>query len=64
VCEFKVYLEKECGRVKVAEDVIHAKMEDGKLILVDVLGTTKVFENTIIREVNVGKEELIITTLR
>lgn len=56
MCEFKVFLEDE----KVMEDVIYAKVESGGVVLRDILGETKIFENRSIEEVNVFSTKLIL----
>jgi len=56
MCEFKVFLDGE----KVAEDVIYAKVEDGGVVLRDVIGTEKVIEGAEIVEVNVIGTRLIL----
>jgi predicted RNA-binding protein len=49
MCEFKVFLDGE----KIMEDVVFAKVDDGKVTISDVIGKTKVFESVDIVEVNV-----------
>lgn len=56
MCEFKVFLEDE----KVMEDVIYAKVEGDGVVLRDILGETKIFENRSIEEVNVFSTKLIL----
>jgi predicted RNA-binding protein len=56
VCEFKVWL----GGEKVAEDVIYAKVEDGRVILRDVLGKPVVVEGARITEVDVASTRLVL----
>jgi len=56
MCEFKVFLDGE----RVMEDVIYAKVEDGKVTLRDVIGTEKVIEGAEIVEVNVISTRLIL----
>jgi len=56
MCEFKVFLDGEW----VMEDVIYAKVEDGKVTLRDVIGTEKVIEGAEITEVNVISTRLIL----
>ena len=56
MCEFKVFLDGE----KVMEDVIFAKVDEGKVSVRDVIGETKVFEGVDIVEVNVPSTRLVL----
>lgn len=56
MCEFKVWL----GGEKVAEDVIYAKVEDGRVTLRDVLGAPVVVEGARIAEVDVASTRLVL----
>jgi predicted RNA-binding protein len=56
MCEFKVWL----GDEKVAEDVIYAKVEGGKVTLRDVLGKPVVVEGARIAEVDVASTRLVL----
>lgn len=56
MCEFKVVLNGET----VYKDVIYAKADGNKVIVRDVLGTSKTFDNCIIAEVDVSSEKLTI----
>ena len=56
MCEFKVFLDGE----KVMEDVIFAKVDEGKVFIRDVIGETKVFEGVDIVEVNVPSARLVL----
>jgi len=58
VCEFKVFLQ---GKT-VFNDAIYAKTEDGKVIVKDVIGNSKKFENCRIAEVDVGSERLVLSS--
>ena len=57
MCELKVILENE---VKF-ENVIYAKLVDNKVVVSDILGKSREFENCQILEVNIGKEQLILS---
>ena len=57
MCEFNVFFDGE----KVFEDVIYAKSEAGKVVLKDILGVSKKFQNCVIAEVNVISEKLILS---
>jgi len=56
VCEFKVWL----GGEKVAEDVIYANVEGGRVTLRDVLGKPVVVEGARIAEVDVASTRLVL----
>ena len=56
MCEFKVFLDGE----KIMEDVIFAKVDKGKVSVIDVIGETKVFEGVDIVEVNVPSTRLVL----
>ncbi len=58
MCEFTVFLKKEivCG------DIIYAKIEGKRVLLKDVLGTTKTVENCKIVEVDVSSERLVLAS--
>jgi predicted RNA-binding protein len=56
LCEFKVFLDGN----QVAEDIIYAKQEEGKVIIQDIIGTPKTFEDVEINEVNVFSTRLVL----
>lgn len=56
MCEFNVFLDGE----KVMEDVIFAKVDEGKVFMRDVIGETKVFEGVDIVEINVPSTRLVL----
>ena len=56
MCEFRVLIDGET----VFEDVIYARDEGGRILLKDILGESKVFENCKIVEVDVGSTRLIL----
>ena len=56
MCEFKVFLDGN----QVAEDIIYAKQEEGKVIIRDIIGTPKTFEDVEINEVNVFSTRLVL----
>ncbi len=58
MCEFKVLVEGE--KRAVAVDVVKAKYEGGKLLLVDVLGSATPVEGAMVSELDVGREELVL----
>ena len=59
MCEFTVFLDKNI----VFRDVVYAKLEEGKLLLKDVLGALKTVENCKIVEVDVHSERLVLSSL-
>jgi predicted RNA-binding protein len=58
MCEFNVILN---GKT-VFKDVIYAKMDRNKLIVKDVLGKSKEFENCKIMEVDVNSTRMVLTS--
>jgi predicted RNA-binding protein len=58
MCEFKVILNGK----EVWNDVIYAKVEDGKVVLRDVSGQLREFENCRITEVDVNATRLVLTS--
>jgi len=58
MCEFKVFLD---GKV-VFEDVIYARAEGDRVLVRDVLGETKEFENCRIMEVDVNSTRLVLSS--
>jgi predicted RNA-binding protein len=56
MCEFKVFLDG----AQVAEDVIYARQEKGKVILRDIMGEPRTFEGVEIVEVDVLSTRLIL----
>ena len=60
VCEFKVLLK---GKT-VFKDAIYARADGNKVIVKDVLGTSEVFENCKITEIDVGSERLKLSPIK
>ena len=60
MCEFKVLKKGEI----VFKDAVYAKVDDRNVIVKDVLGVAKVFEDCKITEVDVGTERLVLTPLK
>lgn len=54
MCEFKVYVEGE----KVMEDVVFARVENGGVVLKDIIGESMFFKGKSIDEVNVFSTRL------
>ena len=60
MCEFNVVVE---GRI-VFKDVICAKAEGNKVVVKDILGESKEFENCRIAEVDVNSVRLVLASLQ
>jgi predicted RNA-binding protein len=60
MCEFEVSLKEKT----VFKDAVYAKAEGNKVIVKDVLGTSKVFENCKITEVDVGSERMVLSSTK
>lgn len=58
MCEFEVVFD---GKT-VYKDVVYAKVEGKNVIVRDVLGSTKKFENCYIAEIDVGSERLTLAS--
>jgi len=56
MCEFNVVIE---GKV-VFRDIIYAKAEGNKVVVKDILGESKEFENSRIDEVDVNSVRLVL----
>jgi predicted RNA-binding protein len=56
MCEFKVFL----GGEKVAEDVVYAKQDNGKVVLRDIIGSSLTFDKAEIVEVDVMSTRLVL----
>jgi len=57
MCEFSVLLEEKI----VFRDAVYAKMDGSKVIVKDVLGDSRVFENCKILEVDINSERLVLS---
>ena len=57
MCEFNVLVNGEI----VFKDAIYAKVDGNKVILKDVLGISKVFEDYKIVEIDVNSERLVLS---
>jgi predicted RNA-binding protein len=57
MCEFTVFIKGEV----VFNDAIYVKASGNKVILKDVLGVSKVFEDCKIAEVDVTSERLVLS---
>jgi predicted RNA-binding protein len=57
MCELKVIVEKEVA----FENAIYAKAIENKVVVKDVLGKSMEFKNHQITEVNITKEQLVLS---
>lgn len=57
MCELTVFLNKEV----VCRDVVYAKNDADRVVLKDVLGVVKVIGNSVICEIDVASERLLLT---
>jgi predicted RNA-binding protein len=57
MCELKVIVENQVA----FENVIYAKVIDNKVVVKDVLGKSMEFKNHTITEVNITKEQLVLS---
>jgi len=60
MCEFKVLKKDEV----VFKDAVYAKADGKKVTVRDVLGVSKVFEDCVIAEVDVGSERLLLSPIK
>ncbi len=60
MCEFNVVVE---GKI-VFKDAIYAKAEGSKVIIKDILGESKEFENSRIAEVDVNAVHLVLAPFK
>ncbi len=58
MCEFNVLADGEV----VFKDAIYAKVDRNKVILKDVLGVSKVFEDCKIVEIDVNSQSLVLSS--
>lgn len=59
MCEFKVLLQGKA----VFSDAIYVKADNRKVIVRDVIGNSKTFENCKIAEVDVSSERLVLSSI-
>lgn len=61
MCEYKVYLiENGNERTEVAKEIVIARKRDGKMLLIDVMGTVTSVENVNIEEANTLSQEMLL----
>ena len=58
MCEFKVIVKGEIA----FEDAVYAKAEENSVIIKDILGETRKFENSRIVEVDVNNVRLVLSS--
>jgi predicted RNA-binding protein len=58
MCEFSVFLKDRM----VFKDAVYSKVDENKVVVKDVLGDSKVFENCKIVEVDVNSERLVLSS--
>jgi len=58
MCEFSVLLQDKM----VFKDAVYAKADENKVVVKDVLGDSKIFENCRIVEVDVNSERLVLSS--
>jgi len=59
MCELKVIIEKEVA----FENVIYAKSIGNSVVVKDILGKSMEFKNHTITEVNITKEQLVLSPM-
>ena len=60
MCELKVVIENEVE----FENVIYAKSIENKVVVKDILGKSREFKNYKITEVDINKEQLILSLIK
>lgn len=60
MCEFKVIIEEKI----VFRDVVYAKAEESKVVVKDILGGSKEFENYMITEIDVNTTRLVLSPIK
>jgi len=61
MCEFVVYLEEKDGtRREVTRNIVVAKKREGKILLMDVIGSVTTIGDASVKEVNTLTQEMIL----
>lgn len=62
MCEFKVYLTGDTPEEKelIAKEIIIAKVRDGQVVLLNIMGEPVYVDSVFIREVNTMSQELLL----
>lgn len=60
MCEFTVYEEGNPAQ-KIADDIVRARTRSGTLVVNKILGESLTLQNSMILEVNVSKEQMLIS---
>lgn len=58
MCELDVYVKRPDSSEKIASEVIYAGVRDGRLVVRDIVGSEKKFENSMISELDINRERL------
>jgi predicted RNA-binding protein len=64
MCEFTVYMEERDSSVRreLARNIVVARRRDGKILLMDIFGSTIPIENAIICEADTLTQVMILKT--
>lgn len=60
MCESKVFLVKNGGRIKIMDAAIKVRDEGDKVVVVGLLGERKELENARITEINISEHEVLL----
>jgi len=60
MCEFTVFEESNPAQ-KIADDIVKARTKKGALVVSKVMGESLTLQNSMILEVNVSKEQMLIS---
>ena len=60
MCEFTVFEESNPTQ-KIADDIVKARSRNGTLVISKVMGESQTLQNSMILEVNVSKEQMLIS---
>ncbi len=58
MCELHVYLRRPGSSSKIASEVIYAGADRGALVVRDIVGSTKKFEDIMISEIDISHERM------
>jgi len=60
MCEFTVFEESNPAQ-KIADDIVKARTKNGALVVSKVMGESMTLQNSMILEVNVSREQMLIS---
>lgn len=60
MCEFKVFKKVDGEERSIAWDIVRFGIEDGRLALYDIVGSRKVLDDSLVSDLNVGRERIDI----